>query len=306
MQEEKKQQSNEPADMKNAEKVSAFHNAMELRAKVQREEELKERKRQADAEEAQYQAREEYAKELAEEKVDLMRLKQGVIEESDKISSEAEPEKQYTLFQKIGNWFYHSKWWLGIAAFCTIVAAFLIYDYVTREDPDLRIMLLTDHAEFYAESEKLDTWLETLCEDYTEDGEVLVQSIYIPVSKANMEMSGTYSATYNTQLLVQFQSCTCMLVLADPEAETYLTPEDMFVKLDELYPDCSNIDGHRLMLDNTDIAEQIGLTVDLHPGSYLALRIPQENMSSMEDTQKAYDEAKALLDTIVNTIHISE
>ena len=83
---------NEPADLSGAKKVSAFHNAMELQAKVKRDEELKERKRQAAAEEAAYQAREEYAKELAEEKVDLIRLKQGVIEDSDKVFRERETE----------------------------------------------------------------------------------------------------------------------------------------------------------------------------------------------------------------------
>ena len=48
---------NEPADLSGAKKVSAFHNAMELQAKVRRDEELKERKRQAAAEEAAYQAK---------------------------------------------------------------------------------------------------------------------------------------------------------------------------------------------------------------------------------------------------------
>ncbi|MBR3045342.1 MAG: hypothetical protein IKI45_12780 [Oscillospiraceae bacterium] len=297
---------NEPADLSGAKKVSAFHNAMELQAKVKRDEELKERKRQAAAEEAAYQAREEYAKELAEEKVDLIRLKQGVIEDSDKVFRERETEKQYTVLQKIGNWFYHAKWWLGIAAFCILVVSFLVYDYVTREDPDLRILLLTDDPEFYEETDKLTNWLQTMCPDYTADGEVLVQSVYIPVSKATMENSGTYSASYNTQLLVQFQSSTCMLVMVDPEAEEYLQPEDMFVDLTELYPDCSNVSGRRLLLDNTDFAEQAGLTHPLHEGSYLALRIPAENMSSAEEMQQAYDQAKTLLDEIVAAIHTKD
>lgn len=297
---------NEPADLSGAKKVSAFHNAMELQAKVKRDEELKERKRQAAAEEAAYQAREEYAKELAEEKVDLIRLKQGVIEDSDKVFRERETEKQYTVLQKIGNWFYHAKWWLGIAAFCILVVSFLVYDYVTREDPDLRILLLTDDPEFYEETDKLTNWLQTMCPDYTADGEVLVQSVYIPVSKATMENSGTYSASYNTQLLVQFQSSTCMLVLVDPDAEEYLQPEDMFVDLTELYPDCSNVSGRRLLLDNTDFAEQAGLTHPLHEGSYLALRIPAENMSSAEEMQQAYDQAKTLLDEIVAAIHTKD
>ena len=305
MQNEMKKQPNDPADMKKTEKVSAFHNAIELQAKAKREAELKERKRQADAEDAAYHAREEYAKELAEEKVDLIRLKQGVIADSDKVFREAEAEKKYSVWQKIGNWFYHSKWWLGIATFCVLVGAFLIYDYVTRENPDLCVMLLTDNPELYTETDSLHAWLGTMCPNYNGDGEVLVQSVYIPVSKTTMEMGGTYSQSYNTQLLVQFQSNTCMLVLADPDAEAYLQPDDMFVELDTMYPDCAFVQGRRMLLDNTDFAEQAGLSAPLHPGSYLALRVPSASMNSEEETQEAYEQAKALLDAVAASLHMT-
>lgn len=300
MQDEKEiqQESEKEADQPTG-SVSAFRNAIEMQAKAQREAELKERQRQAEAEEAAYQKREEYAKELAEEKVDLIRLKQGVISDSDKVFREEEPEKHYSVWQRIGNWFYHSKWWLGIAAFIAILTAFLVYDYVTREDPDLRMLLLSDHNELYLKSEQLCDWLETMCEDYNADGEVFVQSVYIPVSKQSMENSGNYSTAYNSQLLIQFQTATCMLVLTDPDAEAYLSPADMFVDLAALYPDCPYIDGWKLKLDGTGFAEKFGMTEPLHEGSCLALRIPVENMNTLEENQEAFDRAKALLDQIV-------
>ena len=279
--------------------ASAYRNAMEMEAKLRREAELRERARQAAEEEANYQAREEYAKELAEEKVDLIRLKQGVITESDKIFRDEGPAKQYTVWQKIGNWFYHSKWWLGIASFIVLVTAFLIYDYVTREDPDLRIMMLSEHPAMYAESDQLCTWLEGFAEDWNGDGETKVGAVYIPVSKDTMEMSGNYSAAYNSQLLVQFQSATCMLVLADDASLAYLQPDDMFVDLEELYPDCPYVKGWRLDLMETKFAELWGLTEPLKDGSCLALRIPQEAMNSQEEADEAYAHAKALLDRIV-------
>lgn len=303
MQNEMKNQPNDPAEMKKTEKISAFHNAIELQAKVKRDAEIQERKRQAEAAETAYQAREEYAKELAEEKVDLIRLKQGVIEDSDKVFRNDETEKKYTVWQKIGNWFYHSKWWLGIATFCVLVAGFLIYDYVTRENPDLCVLLLSDNTALSTETDKLHTWFQTMCPDYTGDGEVMVRSVYIPVSKEQMEISSTYSQSYNTQLLVQFQSSLCMLVLADPQAEEYLEPDEMFVELDSLYPDCPFVSGRRMLLDNTDFAEQAGLSAPLNPGSYLALRIPAENMNSREENQEAYEQAKTLLDAIAASLH---
>ena len=304
MQDEQKKPQHDVGEKHQTESASAFRNAWEMEARARRDAEIKERERQAAEAEAAYKAREEYAKELAEEKVDLIRLKQGVITDSDKVFREEEPEKKYTVFQKIGNWFYHAKWWLGIATFFTLVAAFLIYDYVTRENPDVRLLLLTEHPVLYSESDKLCTWLQTMCADCNEDGEVLVQTVYIPVSKESMENSGNYSAAYNSQLLIQFQTATCMLVLVDPGAEAYLQPEEMFCDLEKLYPDCPAAEGYRLLLDKTDFAAQFGLTEPLHEGSYLALRIPAENMNTLEENQKAYDNAKALLDEMINSMQI--
>lgn len=281
--------------------ASAFQNAFEIEARAKREEELKERARQAAEEEAAYQAREEYAKELREDKVDLIRLKQGVIGDSDKVFR-AEEEKTYTLLQRIGNWFYHSMWWLGIAAFIALVAAFLIYDYVTREDPDLRILLLTEHPTLYAQSDDMCSWLAESCEDYNGDGKTQVQAIYIPLSQRSMETTSNYAASYNSQLLIQFQTATCMLVLSDADAEQYLEPAEMFTDLSALYPDCPYAEGYKLLLDDTDFGAKFGLEEPLKEGSYLALRIAAENMNSLEENQTAYDHAKALLDQIVGQL----
>ncbi len=280
-------------------KVSAFRNAFEQEAKLRRAEEIKERRRQHAAEEAAYQAREEYARELQEEKVDLIRLKQGVITDSDKIFHDEEAPKHYTLWQRIGNWFYHAKWWLGIAVFVGLLGAFLIYDYVTREDPDFRILVLAENPELQADAGSICTYLESFCPDYNYDGEIHADLVYIPVSENTMEMGGTAAAAYNTQLYVQFQSDACMLVLADSRAGEYLQPEDMFVSMEQLYPDCPFADGFRLNLDGTNFTELTGQAAVMQPECYLALRIPVENMNSQEEMQQAYDRAKYMLDQIV-------
>ncbi|MCQ2417260.1 MAG: hypothetical protein MJ071_05565 [Oscillospiraceae bacterium] len=301
---EKKQEHS--SDMMEMNQVSVFHNALELDAKIKREEELKERQRQAEETERAYQEREAYAKELAEEKVDLMRLKQGVISDSSKVFREQEEAKKYTIWQKIGNWFYHAKWWLGIAVFCGLVTAFLIYDYATRENPDFRMLVLSEHAAMESDIPNLTAVLDTLIEDYNQDKEVKSGVIYIPVSKRTMEESGNYSAAYNTQLLIQFQTSTCMLVMADDAAEAYLQPEDMFVSLEALYPECEFAEDYKLKLDGTNFAEWIGMSEELNPGSYLALRIPAENMDSLENSEAAYANAKEVLDQIVPILERKE
>ena len=291
---------NEPEQL--PENTSAFRNAFEQQAQRARQAELDERKRQQEEEDAAYQAREDYAKELREDKIDLIKLKQGVISESDKVFKAEAPPKEYTFWQKVGNWFYHAKWWLGIAVFCVVVGAFLVYDYVTREDPDCRVLLLTDNPDFYMCAENLNQYLDTLCEDFNEDGEVMVKSIYVPISKDTMESGTSYDSSYNSQLLVQFQTPTCMLVISDAAADPYLQPEDMFEDLSVLYPDLDCVDGYRLYLDDTNLAEKIGYAGEWGEGTYLALRIATENMNSLEENQEAQARAKILLDALLDDL----
>ncbi len=283
------------------EKVSAFRNAREITERKKREEELKERERQRAEEEAQYQAREEYAKELQEEKIDLMRLKQGVITDSDKVFTKSEEKKHYTLWQKLGNWFYHSKWWLGIACFCVLIVSFLAYDYFSRKEGDVTIMIVTDNYEVSVGSDNLCEWLKTMCEDYNHDGTVLVKSIYVPVSDSTMK-TGASSSTSNMQLSTQLQTATCMLVLADDGAKSYLEPERIFMNMERLYPDCPLAEKYKLKIYGTEFEKKLNLSEPLPEGTYLAIRIPAERMSSQKEMQKSYDRAKLLLDQLVATL----
>lgn len=305
---EKKTTEQEP-EQPAVEHASAFKNAWEMQAQERREAELRERRRQQREEEAAYQAREEYARELQEEKVELLRLKQGVIEESDKLPGK-EPEKKYTLGERFGNWLYHSKWWLGMAIFVAFVAGFLIYDYVTREDPDLRMLVIAENNEIYFATPQITEWAASYCPDYDGNGKQQVGLVYVPVSAEIMEGGSSDAASSNTQLMVQFETATCMLVIADDASERYLTPEGnadtIFADLTELYPDCEYVDGYKLMLADTRFAEIAGLTEPLPEDTYLALRIPYENMESLEKNQTAYDRAKELLDLLLPELTAKE
>ena len=284
---------------KTPEKVSAFRNAREIAARHKREEELKERERQHAEEEAAYQAREEYAKELQEEKIDLIRLKQGVITDSDKVFKKEQEKKHYTVWQKIGNWFYHSKWWLGIAAFCVVVASFLAYDYLTRKDGDVTLLLLTDNVEVFNGSDNLCGWLGSMCDDYNKDGEVLVKSYYVPVSDSTMKSGYSNASTSNMQLSAQLETATCMLVLADDNAKPYFEASQLFMNMEKLYPDCPLADGYKLKICGTEFEKQLNLNTPLPEDTYLAIRVPVERMSSQKEMQESYDHAKLLLDQIV-------
>lgn len=301
--EKKPAASQEPEQSDTPKDVSAFRNAWEIQAQERREAELRERERQAAAEEAAYHAREEYARDLQEDKVELMRLKQGVISESERLNPEQAPQKKYTLGERFGNWLYHSKWWLGMAAFIVFIAGFLIYDYFMREDPDLRILVISENEDIYLHTPELTGWAAQYCPDYNDNKKQEVGLVYVPVAVGEMETASVDEASSNTQLMVQFETANCMIVIADDASEKYLTPDgkgdEIFADLAALYPDCAQIDGYKLMLEDTAFASLCGLTQPLNKGTYLALRKPSENFESLEKNQTAYDHAKELLNQLM-------
>ena len=151
----------------------------------------------------------------------------------------------------------------------------------------------------YNGSDDLCKWLECMCGDYNEDGKTYVQSVYIPVSKEEMEGGSSYSSANNTQLMVQMETSTCMLVMANSDADEYLQPELLFEDMERLYPDCPLAEGYKLKIAGTVFEEQLHLEEPLTEDTYLAIRIPVERMSSKEDMQESYDRAKMLLDQLV-------
>lgn len=301
MQEKDQQSTDEQLASVEDEHLSAFENARMLEARARREAELAERARQAKENEAAYQAREEYAKELYDERPDLIRLKQGVITDSEKVFPKQEPQKKYTLSEKIGNWLYHSKWWLGVAVFCVGLGGFLIYDYVTKVDADVNLLLISNDYEIYNKSQTLSDMMQRDLTDYNGDDRSVASVVFVPVSKSTME-TGNYSTSYNTQLLVQMQSDMCMLVIGDDESDSYIEGEKIYAELEDLYPQYDFIDNDRILLKDTYFQEWLGTESELRDGAYLALRLPTAGMSSQEDMQKAYDEALPVLESLMEQL----
>lgn len=78
----------------------------------------------------------------SDEKRELLKLKQGIISESEVIEQDVheQPEKQ-TVAKKIDNFFFRNKWFVAVGAFFAAVGFFLVYQAVTREQPDLTVIL---------------------------------------------------------------------------------------------------------------------------------------------------------------------
>ncbi|MGN0632169.1 MAG: hypothetical protein ACI4JN_12675, partial [Ruminococcus sp.] len=127
--EEKKAGSEENKKNKKEKPKSFLETVREIDEKERRREEEIEAKRQKILEERRKKQQEEYDRKIREERIELMRLKQGVISESETIHEEKEEKKKLSVWKKIGNFFYHSKWWLIMAVFIAATFGYLAVDY---------------------------------------------------------------------------------------------------------------------------------------------------------------------------------
>lgn len=260
---------------------------------AEKEEELK----------AQEKEREEYGKTLAEEKVELLKLKQGVISESDKLDLKPDEKKHYTPWQKFKNFIYHNKWWLGISTFFVLIAAFLVYDTLTTTKPDIKFMLLCNDTELYYRIEDIGKYFDQFTDDYNDDDKNCADILYIPISEnEDTNSMGLYESSL-TKLSAEFQMGETMLVIADKNSAELIMPEETLVNLEELYPDNPNVKEYGFYLKNTDFAELIGYTDGNIPDDiYIGIRKVTQTLTSEKEMQEHYDQAIETLDKIIKEL----
>ncbi len=266
----------------------------------QREEELEE-KRQQMLEEKRRREKDAYAKRIQQERIELMRLKQGVITESETIHEEKEEKPKLSLWKKIGNFFYHSKWWLGITVFLVGVFGYLIVDYLLQVRPDMVVMVLTEDASLQRSSDQLSEYLEQFVEDNNGDGKISVDVYPIPVGT---DISiGDYYTGNMTKLSSQFQMADAIMVISDAVADKTILADETLVSMEQLFPDNANVRSNGFYLRNTDFTERIGKPeLVLDRDIYVGLRKVTKTYDSVEEMQENYDIAYEVLQKMMEDL----
>ena len=259
-------------------------------------EEQEEREREERLKQREIEERRAYEEKLRQERIELIKLKQGVISEDD-IPKEEKIEKEYTLREKISNFFYHNKLPLIVGTAAVLFAAFIVYDFVTREVPDVTVLYINSdrNMEFYMDSAALQ--FQPYCNDYNGDGKTVLKMYYVP---ALYEDDGTVSMQMaeaeRTKLVAEFQSGEAVMILGDPEAYDSLgiTEEGQLADMRELFPDDPNAEKYGYRLSGTTFAENIGYEP---PADVLiSLRLPRKTVGvSIQKMTNNYNNAEEVL-----------
>lgn len=278
---------------------------MDVYREVNAREHAEELKREAELEaqraERERRQRESYEAKLRQERLELLKLKQGVIAEED-VVYEKEPEKHYTVWQRIGNFFYHNKVYIIFGTLLAALAAFLIYDYVSTVRPDAVVMIIASDREFNFITEDISEFLGQYCGDNNGDGKVSVRVSYLPAAPSEDSVSMYYQQADQTKLMAEFQGTEAIMVMGDYEAcEVLGITEGVLADLSEYFPDDENVTELGYMLSGTDFAKDIGYG-ELADNIFLGFRQPKKGSfgTSEKDFQKNFDNAIELWRNYLN------
>ena len=239
----------------------------------------------AAAAEKERKARDAYAEKLRQDRLELLKLKQGIIEE---IPQEEKIEKQYTVWEKIGNFFYHNKLYVILGTAIAALAIFLIYDLVTTVRPDVAVMIIAEDGNFDYVSGNMAQLLERYCEDYNGDGKISVRVTYLPVNYTGDVMHESDTV----KLMGEFQGEDSIVVIADMEScELFGIDEGVLADLSEIYPGDENVNSLGYMLSGTSFAEDSGYSA-MADNLFIGFRKPQSGAGLNEEKfQRNFDGA---------------
>lgn len=188
----------------------------------------------------------------SDEKRELLKLKQGLIEESDIIEEDVHEEiVKPTGFKWIENFMYRNKWYFVVAVFFISLAVFLAYQIIARENADLTVIVaISDSSKtpnIYQKVNNLELAFEQYCPDYDGNGKVHVDVYYMDLTVSS-----------NTQYM---QSNTAKFYgeIQRGRAELYICDPDIF-SIEESSVDYDS-DGAEITYDMmfADIGEATGL-----------------------------------------------
>lgn len=264
----------------------------EVNAKEHAEELKREAELEAQRAERERRQRENYEAKLRQERLELLKLKQGVIAEEE-IVYEKEPEKHYTIWQKIGNYFYHNKVYIIFGTLLAALAAFLIYDYASTVRPDAVVMIIASDGEFNYIAEDISSFLGQYCADNNGDGKISVRVSYLPVSPDADSVSMYNQQADSTKLMAEFHGTEAIMIIGDYEAcELLGITEGVLADLSGYFPNDENVAELGYMLSGTDFAKDIGYE-GLAENIFLGFRQPKKGSfgTSEKDFQKNFDNA---------------
>ena len=238
-----------------------------------------------------------------DDKRELLKLKQGLIDESETIHEEEKPKYELHGFKKVENFFYHYKWHVIASVFFIAVAVFLLTSLFQKKQGDMRVLVVTKDAQIASEimfkTEELRQALELYCPDYDDNG-------YIYVDVYNIDLSENpdpqYSLAQVTKSTSEIMYGEAQMFIVDTAGAEAITDGNLsqFIDLSELYPDTPYIDKQFLHIKDTAFASDAQYFAACPDDLYIAVRRASESDPKSFRSVPAMKKALEVVDNIIN------
>lgn len=103
----------------------------------------------------------------------------------------------------------------------------------------------------------------------------------------------------SAKLFTLMQTGDTIMVISDNDANIFLLPDQTLEDLESLYPGNEHVKGYGFYLSGTKFAEETGYEGEIPEDLYIGLRKVQKGSHYKDEMQKNYDEAKKILDALV-------
>lgn len=272
-----------------------------------REDKQKELLEEERSKELEIEERKEYEKQLAKERLELLKLKNGDISESEIIKEEHEEAIKLHGVARLKNFWWHNKVIILLAAFFIIIFGYITYDTLSRTKPDMRVIMTCNNG-LINRTEELADMFEEYCEDINGDGEVYVQIIEAPIAKYGTD----YTATTKYQSVIQANMQTAEVIFFVSDTDI-LNDEsgvsEAFADLSALYPDSELVTKTGLSLKGDYVQKRLKWENGFPDDMFIVMREP---VATLKDTkaemQENFESAKKIMDHLVEdfTTHYEE
>ena len=257
-----------------------------------------------------------------DDKRELLKLKQGLIEESDVIPVDEHGYGDKGKYEvkgaknKLINFFYLYKIPIIVVLFIAFLLSFIIFSAASVEKEDLRVLMLASDPEvcqsFLYKAEDYEAALELYTPNF--DG-----NKYIHVNNYNIDLSESADPNQimvaNTKLFSEIRMGVAQIFIGDMEQLTELLivnengeRADAYEDLSLLYPDDPHVvDKYYYQIKGTPFAEA-ALYNDCPDNIYMVLRKKDINGVATDDKNNIENHNKAVevFDNIVKNNKVSE
>lgn len=257
----------------------------------------------------------------SDEKRELLKLKQGLIEESDIIEEDVHEEIEKPKgFKWIENFMYRNKWYFVAAVFFISLLGFMTYQLLSKESADLTVIVAISDSEktpdVYRKVNDLELAFEQYCPDFDGNGKVHVDVYHIDLTK-NSDMQ--YVQANTAKFYGEIERGQAELFICDPDilstAETAADydPDTTVITYDMMFADIGEATGleeyngiKRVSVKDTAFAADAKWENSCPDTLAFSIREEKEGMVSYNASKESQLRAKEVLKNILTGNKVNE